>query len=382
MKRILHYLILASVLLGVPYLCCRLGGCNEILDGVCQFPPRTEDWGFRPEKLWNVRRPFNWCWFLGMCLFTFACMFPLVRRGIRSLKCPRQSLHLPGSSSRHFFPWFGWVGAAVLGGAWVFAWTRFPWFRPFQPHTYFPLWFGLILLLNALTVKRSGRSPLTDHPAIYALTFPASSLFWWFFEYLNRYVWNWYYLGVAGMSATEYSLYATLCFSTVLPGVMAMAEFLGTFRFFTDSHYDAMSWKPNVRSPVSQAVLFILAALGLAGIVFFPDYAYPLLWISPLMVFVLVQILLREPCVLDRLAKGSWGLVFRYEIAALCCGLCWETWNYWSLAKWVYAVPWVHAFQVWEMPLIGFAGYLPFGVECAAVTAWLYAAFKTDGTLV
>jgi hypothetical protein len=23
------------------------------------------------------------------------------------------------------------------------------------------------------------------------------------------------------------------------------------------------------------------------------------------------------------------------------------------------------------MPLIGFAGYLPFGVECAAVTAWI-----------
>jgi hypothetical protein len=23
------------------------------------------------------------------------------------------------------------------------------------------------------------------------------------------------------------------------------------------------------------------------------------------------------------------------------------------------------------MPLLGFAGYLPFGVECAAVTAWI-----------
>ena len=26
------------------------------------------------------------------------------------------------------------------------------------------------------------------------------------------------------------------------------------------------------------------------------------------------------------------------------------------------------------MPLIGFAGYLPFGVECAAVTFWIYDA--------
>lgn len=371
MKRILHYLILAAVLLGVPYLCCRLGGSAEILDGLSQFPPRTEDWGFHPEKLWNVRRPFNWWWFSGMCVFTAACLFPLVRRGLRSLRFGGACQSSQGAR----FPWFGWAGLAILGAAWVLAWTRFGWFRPFQPHTYFPLWFGLILILNALTVKRSGHSPLTDHPLVYALTFPASSLFWWFFEYLNRYVWNWYYLGVADMSATEYTLYATLCFSTVLPGVMAMAEFLGTFRFFDDRHYEGMSWRPDVRSPVSGIVLFVLAATGLSGIVFFPDYAYPLLWISPLMVFVLVQILLREPCVLDRLVKGSWGLVFRYEIAALCCGFCWETWNYWSYAKWVYAVPWVHGFQVWEMPLIGFAGYLPFGVECAAVTAWLYSAF-------
>ena len=26
---------------------------------------------------------------------------------------------------------------------------------------------------------------------------------------------------------------------------------------------------------------------------------------------------------------------------------------------------------LWISPLIGFGGYLPFGVECAAVTAWI-----------
>ena len=378
MKRIAHYLILATVLLGVPFLCCWLGGYDEILEGLKQFPPRTEDWGFRPEKLWNVRRPFNWWWFAGMCAFTVACMFPLVRRGLGALR--KTGGRETGGAGRAF-PWFGWMGLAIIAVAWVLAWTRFDWFRPYQPHTYFPLWFGLILALNAVAVRRSGRSPLTGHPFVYALTFPVSSLFWWFFEYLNRYVWNWYYLGVSDMSAVEYCAYGTLCFSTVLPGVMAMAAVLGTFRFFDDSHYENMSWRPDVRSPVSRLALLALAALGLAGIVFFPDCAYPLLWISPLMVFVLVQVFLKEPCILERLKAGSWGLVFRFEVAALFCGLFWETWNYWSYAKWVYAVPWVHGFQVWEMPLIGFAGYLPFGVECAAVTYWLYDAFglKAEG---
>lgn len=63
-------------------------------------------------------------------------------------------------------------------------------------------------------------------------------------------------------------------------------------------------------------------------------------------------------------------------IIAVSWVLAWSRFAWFrSYAKWVYAVPFVHDFQVWEMPLIGFAGYLPFGVECAAVTYWLYDAF-------
>ena len=378
MKRVLHYLILAAVLFGVPFLCCWIGGYDDVLENVRQFPPRTEDWGFHPEKLWNRRCPFNWWWFSGMAVFTFICMFPLIRRGLWSLRFHsanrtiEQSEH---SNISHPFPWWGWAGLVLMIVSWVIAWNRFEWFRPCQVLlSYFPIWIGYIVTMNAVCVWRSGRCPMTDHPVAYVLTFPVSSLFWWFFEYLNRFVWNWYYLGVSDLSSFLYIVYATLCFASVLPAVYVTAEVLGTFAFFDDGNYEGMSWRPNVRSPVSRVVLAFLSFLGLVGIVVVPQYSYPLLWISPLMVFVSVQILLKESCVLDRLRRGSWGLVFRFEIAALVCGLCWETWNYYAYAKWVYAVPWVHGWQIWEMPLIGFAGYLPFGVECAAVTFWLYEA--------
>jgi hypothetical protein len=42
-------------------------------------------------------------------------------------------------------------------------------------------------------------------------------------------------------------------------------------------------------------------------------------------------------------------------------------WNYYSLAKWIYSVPYVHRFSLFEMPLLGFAGYLLFGLECTVV---------------
>ena len=80
-KRIVHYSLLALVLLGVPFLCCVIGGYDGILEGVKDFPPRTEDWGLKPELLWNHRCPFNTAVFIGMVLFTALCLFPFVRRG-------------------------------------------------------------------------------------------------------------------------------------------------------------------------------------------------------------------------------------------------------------------------------------------------------------
>lgn len=368
LKRVLHYTLLALILLGTPLLCCLSGGYDDILEGVKAFPPRTEDWGLKPELLWNHRCPFSWGVFVGLTAFTALCLWPFLRRmaaAFRSLPAP---LRAP---SRRPFPWWGWLGVAVMAAGWYLSWSRFEWFQPFQVLcSYAPIWAGFILAMNALCFRRSGHSPMTDHPWAYAATFPASSLFWWFFEYLNRYVWNWYYVGVSGLSAFEYTLYATVCFASVLPAVAAIAAWLHTFPVFDDRVYCGMA-KVNLRRPKWCIFLGALAAVGLTGIVFSPAYAYPLLWISPLTVFVLVQFLLREKSVLDSFAVGNWSVFFRFAVASLICGFCWETWNYHAYAKWIYAVPYVHRFQIWEMPLIGFAGYLPFGVECAAVTAWI-----------
>jgi hypothetical protein len=54
-------------------------------------------------------------------------------------------------------------------------------------------------------------------------------------------------------------------------------------------------------------------------------------------------------------------------LGALICGFFWEMWNIGSLAQWKYSIPYVHRFEIFAMPLLGYAGYLPFGLECAAV---------------
>ncbi|MFH2130323.1 MAG: hypothetical protein ABIK68_08100, partial [bacterium] len=106
---------------------------------------------------------------------------------------------------------------------------------------------------------------------------------------------------------------------------------------------------------------------GLLAIGLFPDFLFPLIWVAPLLMIVSLQALTNRPHILSDIRMGDWSLVVSSALAALICGFFWEMWNFCSLAKWQYDIPWVHRFLIFEMPILGYAGYLPFGLECAAI---------------
>ena len=62
--------------------------------------------------------------------------------------------------------------------------------------------------------------------------------------------------------------------------------------------------------------------------------------------------------------NARWSLRRRLAVAVglagLLCGTLWEFWNFWATPKWVYHIPYVDFLRVFEMPLLGYAGYIPF----------------------
>jgi hypothetical protein len=110
-----------------------------------------------------------------------------------------------------------------------------------------------------------------------------------------------------------------------------------------------------------------LASCGLFIVAASPDYSYPLLWISPLLIFVSLQVLLSKENVLQELERGEWHVITLPALAALICGFFWEMWNQYSYPKWEYSIPYVQRFQIFAMPLLGYLGYLPFGLQCRVV---------------
>ena len=82
-----------------------------------------------------------------------------------------------------------------------------------QAFTFTMLWLGYIVIINALTWRRAGRCMLTHCTGYFLALFPLSAIFWWFFEFLNRFVQNWFYIGVDTLGSWDYFWQATLPFA-------------------------------------------------------------------------------------------------------------------------------------------------------------------------
>ncbi|MFP3980732.1 MAG: hypothetical protein ACLFUY_05000 [Desulfobacterales bacterium] len=348
-----HLLILPVMLVGLPLLGAWLF-LTRPLGVYFDFPPS-------PGLVSHA--PFSWPVFIGLAALIAACAAPFVSRAVSVL---RQGVMPAPAVPARAFPAWGWLGVLICATAWILAWTRFEWLAGFQPYTFPFLWIGFILAVNALAVRRAGTCLLVQKPVFFLALFPASAVFWWFFEYLNRFVLNWYYINVDMFAPWEYIVYASICFATVLPGVLSVAALLRTFSFFERAYADFIPIRPAAPRGWAAAVL-VIAAAGLFFLGLLPNLLFPLLWVSPLLIIVCLQVIAGQQTILAPIRQGDWHRAVCFAAAALVCGFFWEMWNYWSMAKWEYSIPFVHAFQVFEMPVLGYAGYLPFGLECAVV---------------
>jgi hypothetical protein len=357
------FFILAAMLLGLPMSGVLLAG-----------HPMARYLEFPPESRYIPHASFSWVAFALYTLFIVATVTPLILKTANSFK----QVKIESTPARSF-PWWGWLGSVTGAVAWALAWTRFPWFARLQPHTFTPLWLSFILVINALSHRQTGRCMMCHRTGFFLLLFPVSAGFWWFFEYLNRFVQNWRYTGVH-YSSLAYFCYASISFSTVLPAVLGVQDLIqnlsGVRRGLDD-------FKPLGCShpKISALAVLILSGAGLAGIGVWPDYLFSLLWISPLLIVVSLQVLMGERHLLSDISRGNWRLVLSSAAAALICGVFWEMWNYYSLARWEYSIPFVDRFTLFEMPILGYAGYLPFGLECAVIGQLLERAMKKNPPL-
>lgn len=258
------------------------------------------------------------------------------------------------------FPAYGMAGLFLVVICWILNWNL----SGLRTHLlFFPLWLGYCLLVDGLVKWRSGTSLLNRDPKAYVLMFFISAPVWWLFEGLNLLTQNWHYLGRESFTDLQYFLFASLSFSTVIPAVFSTAELLGTFkgikRFKSARHF-----------PLHRANLWKLHLIGWAMLllmVIFPKVFFPCLWLSLFFILDPLNALLGNRSLLDQLSKGYLRNLIVFGLGALACGFMWELWNFYSYPKWIYSIPYLDFLHIFEMPLAGYGGYIPFGWELYAL---------------
>ncbi len=260
------------------------------------------------------------------------------------------------------------IGVLLIAIMWPLAWIG-P--APYSEYTFFPLWLGYILTIDGITLRRTGTSLLSRDARRFMFLFVCSIPLWWLFEFANQSIDNWRYMQDTHHRTVAYVFLASLAFSTVMPAVFATAEFYRSF----ESLAIVRRW---LRISPPRSALIAIAGIGLlmfiASLVF-PGQAFPLTWIGVFLFLDPINAVTGGKSLTAQVAEGRWDTVLILFLSGITCGFFWEMWNFWSMPKWVYHVPYVGYPKLFEMPLLGYGGYLPFALE-------IYAFYQLVHTLV
>jgi hypothetical protein len=247
------------------------------------------------------------------------------------------------------------------------------------------LFWGITFVLDGLTYRRSGgKSLIADYPSevigIGVVSIPG----WMIFEYLNLYIQvDWYYPAGDLIPDTQFFLYALLGSSGLLPMAFVLYSFLCTFKGFKRRY----AYGPKIS--INRGMKFVLLMASLLFLVLsgiWDERLFIMLWLAPLglLSLALIELDIWTPFRPIK-EKGDWSALMVFGLCYLFVGFLVEGQNYFSgyhlpgdqvdtfnVDYWKYCIPYVDKFHVFEMPLLGFLGYIPFSIYCWIV--WIIFA--------
>ena len=228
---------------------------------------------------------------------------------------------------------------------------------------FFFLWLGYSLTVDGLVYLKKGTSLLHRSRKKYIMLFIISAPTWWLFEFLNTFTNNWHYVGRQYFSNLQYFMLASLSFSTVMPAVFGTAELVSCLNFIK-----RMNFTKNIRITSSTVTKYFISGwIMLLLVILLPKYFYYLIWAALYFIIDPINFRLKNRSLINYAAGINWKPIISLAVGCLVCGFFWEMWNYYSYPKWVYTLPFVNFAHLFEMPLPGYIGYIPFSFELFAI---------------
>ncbi len=242
--------------------------------------------------------------------------------------------------------------------------------QPFANWSFPIVWIGYILTVDAITYKLRKDSLISNRFSQFLGIVIISALFWFIFEFINIVINNWHYVGLEGLGRFE-NLFGMLSFATILPAFFETVELLRAVHLFDHRIL-------HKKHKITKHFLYSMLGLGIACFflpLFFPRFAFPLVWFSFFLLLDPINYLHKQPSIIGHLKDRKLTIPLCLLLAGIIIGFLWEFWNYWAITKWTYEVPFVGFFKIFEMPILGYLGYFPFAFELYAMYWFVRSLF-------
>lgn len=274
-------------------------------------------------------------------------------------------------SHRRGLPAYGGAGIALLA---IAEWLMFHDIWPVDVYFTPIAWTAYLMIADGMVFAVSGHSRLRDAPRQFLLTALLSIPLWLIFEAYNLRLENWTYVGVPTGWAGAVLGYGW-SFATITPAILETADLVESFGWFKRG-------RPVQFSVASKNWMIVIGALCLILPVALPlhigAYLFGLVWIGFVFLLDPINERIGAPSLLRDLASGRHARFFSLFISGWVCGWLWEFWNFWASAKWHYIFPILQRHKIFEMPFVGYLGFLPFALECFVMYSTAMFVMRRD----
>jgi hypothetical protein len=231
-------------------------------------------------------------------------------------------------------------------------------------------WWSFILVMDSLNFRRSKTSPLSDSVKNFLFSAFISVLVWLIFELFNLRVKNWTYHGLP-QNILERWIGYFVAYASVIPAMKEMSLFAQSFLSKKRLGLFRIRGTPALlKSWFFSGIISIILALT------WPRLFFPFIWLCFIFLLEPLNYRLKNKTLLRDLEKRDWTRFWSWLLAGLVAGFLWEFWNFWAGSHWEYYIPYLNFWRVFQMPVFGYTGFLPFALEVFALYQLLFALYK------
>jgi hypothetical protein len=240
-------------------------------------------------------------------------------------------------------------------------------------------WWGYILAVDAWIYRTKAKSLLASRRELFALQCILSIAFWCLFEAYNRLMPGWRYVNLTPHLPTRLLGYA-VSFATIMPAMFLTVELLQTYQVFAGARLRPFVWN-NAMLQASVVIGAVFCAVPPLLPEDIRGYFWACVWTGWFFLLEPINYWRGLPSIYRDWERGNWARTLQLFAAGAICGVLWEFWNMWAYTKWIYIFPLGQNLRFFEMPVVGFLGFLPFALEYFTMFHFVAGFFTREDKL-